>query len=135
MKRFALIPLLAVVAAGCIHVNADVKADVTGRDYTGHLRHVVLFKFNDGVSADKKQAVIEAFRELPDKIDVIEHFEWGVEATSRGLNKGFTHGGVMIFKDANALAVYRDHPAHVEFADMATPLMDEIFVYDYIARD
>jgi hypothetical protein len=41
------------------------------------LRHVVLFKFKDGSSAEDIKKVEEAFRNLPKKIKEIKGYEWG----------------------------------------------------------
>ena len=41
------------------------------------LRHVVMFKFKDGTTAEQVKKVEDAFRKLPTQIKEIKGFEWG----------------------------------------------------------
>ena len=76
------------------------------------LRHVVLFKFKEGTSTDALNAMTTAFSELPGKIPEIKDFEWGLNNSPEGLEKGFTHCFLVTFKSAADRDTYLPHPAH-----------------------
>ena len=62
------------------------------------LRHVVLFKFKEGTSASDIQKVEDAFTALPSKISEIVSYEWGLNNSPEGLDKGFTHCFFLTFQ-------------------------------------
>ena len=98
------------------------------------LRHVVLFKFKDESSAEDIQKVVDAFMELPSKIDVIQDFEWGINNSPEGLAQGFTHCFFVTFKSEADRDVYLPHPEHKAFVDVLGPHLDKVFVIDYWAK-
>src|SRR5690606_41142941 len=55
------------------------------------LRHVVLFKFKPRTSKEDIAKVETAFSALPSKISQIAGYEWGLNNSPEGLDKGFTH--------------------------------------------
>ena len=54
----------------------------------GKVRHVVLFKFKEGTTAEQQKTVEDAFRELPEKIHEIVGFEWGTNISPENLAPG-----------------------------------------------
>ena len=52
-------------------------------------RHVVMFKFKDGTSAEDIKKVENAFADLPKKDQTIKGFEFGTNNSPEGLNQGF----------------------------------------------
>ena len=52
------------------------------------LRHVVLFDWKEGITQDEIDFVVEEFKALPSKIDVIQDFECGSDVSPEGLQKG-----------------------------------------------
>jgi hypothetical protein len=62
-----------------------------GTEPKGKLQHVVAFKFKEDASRSQIEAVEKAFADLPKKIKVIQHFEWGTNVSPEN-DKGFTHG-------------------------------------------
>ena len=126
-----MIPLAVVLfTTGCI----SVRSEVTFRDEAGPLRHIVLIHFKKDTEAADIDRVLDALAQLQYEIDEIDSFEWGVEVSGRDLNKNFTHGSTFTFDDQADLEAYRVHPAHVHFVELATPYLEEIFVFDYYAR-
>jgi hypothetical protein len=91
----------------------------------------VFFKFKEDTSRAQLQAIEDAFCALPGKIRSIRGFEWGTNNSPEGLNDGFTHCFLLSFADQQALAEYGPHPAHREFADLALPHAQGVFVFDY----
>ncbi len=95
------------------------------------LRHAVFFSFKEEASEADIQGVVDAFRELPSKIEQIIDFEWGVNNSPEGLNDGFTHCFLLTFEDEAGRAAYLPHPAHKAFGDVLRPHNDKVFVIDY----
>lgn len=130
MRVFSVLGLgLAFMAGGCASLGGPDAAP--SRDV---VRHVVLFKFKDGVSPDQVRAIEEGFAKLPSKIDVIRDFEWGTDMSTENLTQGYTHCFVVTFEDAAGRDAYVPHPAHKEFAKLLGPHLDKVLVIDFHAR-
>lgn len=132
MKRVIVLVMIAVVA--CL-IGSTVMAEEVKKDdsNTKVLRHVVLFKFKDEVSKKQIQEVVDAFAELPKKIDAIVDFEMGTDVSVENKSKGFTHGFVVTFKNEKGRDTYLPHPAHKEFVKLVGPRLDDVLVFDYWA--
>jgi Stress responsive A/B Barrel Domain len=98
----------------------------------GKVHHVVCFKFKSSASADDIKKVEEAFRALADKIPGIESLKWGTNISKEQRNKGFTHCFVLTFKTDKDRDVYLEHPEHKAFGKLVGPLLDDIFVIDFV---
>ncbi len=119
--------LLASTAVFCGVLNRAGAAEKAG----SVLRHVVLFKFKDGTSDEQVAEVVQAFKALPDKIDVIEDFEYGTDVSVENRAAGFTHCFFVTFADEAARDAYLPHPAHKQFGALVGPLLDKVLVVDY----
>ena len=95
------------------------------------LRHTVFFKFKDGTTAEQMKKVEDAFSALPSKIEQIKGYEWGLNNSPEGLNKGFTHAFFLTFESEEDRAIYLPHPDHKAFGAVLTPFLDDVFVVDY----
>ncbi|MDA0590720.1 MAG: Dabb family protein [Planctomycetota bacterium] len=95
------------------------------------LRHVVLFKFKEDVTAAQIDEVTLEFAKLPSKIEAIVEFEWGTDVSVEGKSKGFTHAFVVGFRDAAGRDEYLPHAAHEEFVKLVGPLLDDVLVFDF----
>lgn len=95
------------------------------------LRHVVLFKFKEGTTATDIKKVENAFSALPSKIPQITSYEWGLNNSPEGLDKGFTHCFLLTFNSQEDRAVYLPHPDHKAFGKVLTPYLDDVLVIDY----
>jgi hypothetical protein len=95
------------------------------------LRHVVLFKFKEGISQEKIEEAEKAFISLPGKISQIKNIEWGKNNSPEGLNKGFTHCFFLTFDNEKDRAVYLPHPDHKAFGEMLAPILADVLVLDY----
>ena len=97
------------------------------------LRHVVLFKFKETATAEEVQSVEAAFVALPSKISQIKDFEWGLNNSPEGLNKGLTHCFFVTFDSEEDRAIYLPHPAHKAFVEVLGPHLEDVTVVDYWA--
>lgn len=77
------------------------------------IRHLVLFKLNEGVSRDEPRVVAgaQAFAELGAQIDDVASWECGWNITDRPIAYDYAINSSAV--DADALRRYLDHPAHV----------------------
>ncbi|TDS16951.1 stress responsive alpha/beta barrel protein [Maribacter caenipelagi] len=95
------------------------------------LRHTVFFKFKEGTTAEQIKQVEDAFSALPSKIEQIKAYEWGLNNSPEGLDKGFTHAFFLTFESEEDRAIYLPHPDHKAFGAVLTPFLDDVFVVDY----
>ncbi len=124
---------------GNLHKDDDVEharhEDHDGDDEHSEevrlLRHVVLFKFKEGTSSEDIAKVEEAFSALPAKIPEIYDYEWGINNSPEGLDKGFTHCFFLSFLSEEDRAVYLPHPDHQEFGKILGPHLEDVTVVDY----
>jgi hypothetical protein len=130
MKLLGLLGVL--VLAGC---STTGNCCGGGAPSTGVMRHVVLFKFKDGASAEQVKAVEEKFRGLKARIPEILDLEWGTNVSPEKHSQGFTHCFFLTFKDAAARDAYLPHPAHKEFGASLGPVLDKVLVVDYVSKD
>ena len=126
--------LLLAALTGCISIQGRVAVSEPGHRHDT-LRHVVLLKFREGVTPAQMRYVEEQSRDLPGAIGEIDAFEWGLEESGRNLNKGFTHAMLFSFDSEADRDAYLVHPSHTAFVERMKPYVDEIFVFDYWARD
>ena len=127
MKK--IISILFILFATTTIVNAQDQKAMSQK----LLRHVVLFKFKDGVKAEDMKKVEDAFHALPSKIKEIQTFEWGINNSPENLNQGFTHCFFLTFASEADRAVYLPHPAHKAFGGILGPYIDKVLVLDYWA--
>ena len=97
------------------------------------LRHVVLFKFKEGTAPEKIKEIEDAFAALPTKIPQIISYEWGLNNSPEGLNKGLTHCFFLTFKSEEDRAIYLPHPDHKAFGALLSGHLDDVTVVDYWA--
>ena len=98
------------------------------------LRHVVLFKFKDGLPADTIHAIESAFQGLKKEIPTIRHFEWGINNSPEQLAQGYTHCFVVSFASEKDRDEYLPCAAHQAFVTkFAKPYVDKVCVVDFWA--
>ncbi len=95
------------------------------------LRHVVIFKFKEGTAQENIDEVVDAFSSLPSKIPQIHSYEWGINNSPEGLEKGFTHCFFLTFKSEADRAIYLPHPDHKAFGAVLSPYLADVLVIDY----
>jgi hypothetical protein len=80
------------------------------------IRHLVLFKLNDGVSKDdpRAQAAAAGFDGLDQQIPELLELQHGFNISPREIAYDFAIN--TLFADQAALKVYAEHPAHVAVA-------------------
>ena len=129
-----LITLLGIAVAIAFTTMTTSAADNASAK-KGKLRHVVAFKFKDTATQDDIKKVETAFRDLKKKIKEIQSYEWGINNSTEGHNKGCTHGFILTFNNEKDRDAYLIHPDHKEFGKLVGPLLGEVFVIDFFAQD
>jgi hypothetical protein len=84
--------------------------------------------------ADIKK-VEEAFQALPKQISQVQSLEWGANVSKEKRDKGFTHCFLLSFKSEADRDAYIEHPAHKAFGKLVGPVLDDVFVLDFWAKD
>ncbi len=95
------------------------------------LRHVVMYKFKDGLPPAQLQEVIDTFAGLPKKIDTIVGFEAGTNVSKEGKSEGLTHAFVVTFKSEADLTAYLVHPAHDAYVKVVRDRREKVIVFDF----
>jgi len=99
------------------------------------LLHVVSFKFKPDAKPEQIDAVVSAFRELKKKIPAIKEFSWGTNVSPEKHDKGFTHCFILGFKSEKDRDDYLVHPDHKAFGKIVGPVLADVFVIDYWAKE
>ena len=128
MKLFALILIVGVAVSVCAVAAAQSSKGAK-------LRHVVAFKFKDTATKEQIKEVEDAFRALKNKIAEIESLEWGTNVSPEKHAKGFTHGFILTFKSDKDRDAYLVHPEHKKFGELVHPVLADVFVIDFWAKD
>lgn len=95
------------------------------------LRHIVLFKFKETATVVEIEKIEAAFVALPSKIKEIKDFEWGLNNSPEGLEKGFTHCFFVTFDSEVGREIYLPHPDHKAFVALLDPVLADVLVLDY----
>lgn len=130
MKQMLIGVGLMLLAAGCC-TNGDAPCQAACDD---EFQHVVLFKYKEGTTPEQMAEAAARFAALPDKIDVIQGFQWGPDESIEGLQKGFHHCFIVTFDDPEGCKTYIDHEAHQEFVGFVSPMFADVFVFDFTPR-
>ncbi|WP_044210292.1 Dabb family protein [Flammeovirga sp. OC4] len=95
------------------------------------IKHIVSLKFKGGTPQDQIDLALKTFEDLKTHIPAITHLEWGLNDSTEGMSKGFTHCFTLIFDDESAREIYLFHKAHLELVKIVGPIIDDVFVIDY----
>ncbi|XP_068647431.1 stress-response A/B barrel domain-containing protein HS1 [Aristolochia californica] len=95
------------------------------------VKHIVIVKFKEEVSPERKEQLIRGFANLVSLIKPMKAFHWGTNVSAENLHQGFTHVFESTFENVEGIAEYVAHPAHVEFANVLLPTLDKVIAIDY----
>jgi hypothetical protein len=123
MKTILSLLLACLVCGTASTVNAAAK-----------VHHVVCFKFKSSATEQDIKKIEEAFSALQEKVPGIETLKWGTNVSKEQRNKGFTHCFVLTFRTEKERDAYLEHPAHKAFGDLVGPLIDDLFVIDFVPQ-
>ena len=95
------------------------------------IRHCVFFSFKTSASSREIEGLVAEFRGLTESIALILDFEWGLNCSPEGLDRGHSHCFSLLFAGERERDAYLIHPAHQAFGLRAGPLLREALVFDY----
>ena len=130
MKKLICVICLCMIALLTVQKFNGLSADEKGKHV---LRHVVLFTFKADAKPEQVQKIVDAFGELPSKIDTIQDYEWGVNNSPEKHDKGHTHCFLVTFKSEADRDAYLPHEAHQAFVKELLPILEDVTVVDYWA--
>lgn len=98
------------------------------------IRHIVMFRLKDEIDGTPKREILSMVQAralaLKEQIPLIRRMEVHVGAAGQAA-ANFDLALICDFDDMAALAVYRDHPAHVAFRGYITPMRESRACIDY----
>ncbi len=98
--------------------------------------HMVLLRIRKDVPQKQVDAVFAELASLKGKIPGLLSFAGGKYSSPEGLQRGFTHGFCMTFKDAAARDVYLPHPEHEKVKKSVLAVleggMDGVIAFDFV---
>src|ERR1044071_6620585 len=119
--------LIALISAAIL---LSMNANVANR-----LQHVVSFKFKSSATPEEIKKVEDGFHALKEKIPQIANLEWGTNVSKEKRDKGFTHCFIVTFKSEKDRDAYIAHPDHKAFGKLLGPVLEDVFVVDFWAKD
>ena len=99
------------------------------------IQHVVSFKFKGTAKLADIQGVEIAFAALKKKIPQIKALTWGTNISPEKLNKGFTHCWILTFASTADRDAYLVHPDHKAFGKILGPVLEDVFVIDFVVKE
>jgi hypothetical protein len=116
---------------GCVAILAAMTLSASAAE---QLKHVVAFKFKSTATPDEIKKVETAFAALKKKISQVKSLEWGTNVSPENKNDGCTHCWILTFKSAKDRDAYLVHPDHKEFGKLVGPVIDKVFVIDFVVQ-
>jgi hypothetical protein len=94
--------------------------------------HIVIFKFNEYITPEKEQDLLNQLLAFKGKIPGIVELTAGFNVTEEIEQKqGFTLGLRVTFENKQALDEYQPHPIHQDFVSSLAGIIDNVIVVDY----
>jgi hypothetical protein len=131
LKTPARILFIAAVVLAMAGLAVQAGSGETGVRMAKQLRHIVCFKFRDGVAAGDREKVVTEFCALQKKIPGIVELEWGTNSSPEKLNKGLTHCFILTFASDKDRDQYLVDPAHLEFVKLIKQYTNDAMVLDF----
>lgn len=94
--------------------------------------HMVFFKFNENLTAEKEKELLHKLTSLKEAIPGIVELTTGLNVSDERENiKGYTLGLRVTFENKSALDAYGPHPAHQDFVQSLEGVIADVIVVDY----
>ena len=96
------------------------------------LKHVVFFKFKDGVGEEEIVDLEKSLAELPPVIPEILTYEFGRDIVRS--ERSYDLALVSTFKDLDAMQRYQKHPDHQVVLKKVNDLCESVLAVDFAAK-
>jgi hypothetical protein len=104
--------------------SLELHESAAGENDNGNVFHVFAFQWKPGTSDTQKDQAAKEIAAFQGQIPGLLQTHVGPNISPRG--KGYTFGGIMLFKDKAALDAYVQHPAHQALLKWLVPLIDAV---------
>ena len=116
--------ILAGAAAAAVLSTAPEARALS--EESGQMIHMFAFRWKPVATEEQKNRAIAEIATFQGRVPGLLEVHVGKNISPRG--QGYETGGVMKFKDADALAKYATHPVHKELLAWLLPLIDPVEV-------
>jgi hypothetical protein len=117
------------------YMSNDVETQFTNMKRQPWLRHLVLFNYDDDISDEVKNQIVEEYTTLPQEIMHIRKMEWGSEMLLLGLNMDYEDGFLLSFSGLGSYFKFMVHPERIRFAqNYVVPNVEDVLIFDYIVQ-
>ena len=96
------------------------------------IKHIVLFKFKQGIPNSQVDSLFGEIRDLQAIIPGYQEFIGGPYSSPEGLDQGYTHGFIITFANAESRDTYVFHPEHDRVKEKVFPLIDGVVAFDFV---
>ena len=132
------VALIVGVVAVAFAFGADEAQPAAAKESAAggrELFHVVSFKFKKTATREQIKAVEDSFAKLKEQIPEIASLKWGTNVSPEKHDKGFTHCWVLGFKTEKDRDAYLVHEDHKKFGANLGPVLEDVFVVDFWAKE
>jgi hypothetical protein len=99
------------------------------------IEHLVIFKFNSGITEEKQQELVNKLLAFKNMIPGIADMSAGINVTEEKANiHGYTLGLRITFENESYLRAYGPHPVHQDFVHSLNGILENVVVVDYPIR-
>lgn len=95
------------------------------------VKHIVLFKFKEGTSAEQVDQIFNDILDLSESVPGVDDYISGPNVNPEGLNDGYTHAFVMTFTDSAARDAYLAHPDRTRVRAAVDAQVEKALAFDF----
>lgn len=128
------VALIVGAVAVAFALGADEARPAAAKE-GGELFHVVALKFKKTATPEQIKAVEDSFAALKGQIPEIASLKWGTNVSPEKHDKGFTHCWILSFKSEKDRDAYLVHEDHKKFGAGLGPVLEDVFVVDFWAKE
>lgn len=94
------------------------------------IRHIILYKFHDSVSQQRREDTINTLRALGQNIPEVR--EWSIGRQAFPSSTAYDVAQISGFENLEALERYRSNPEHMRVKNLMSEITDRVVVdYEY----
>lgn len=95
------------------------------------IKHVVLYKFSDTISADVINDIIKKFNCCKEKLDGIIEINFGYNCSlKKHFDHGFNYGLFMTFENKETIIKYNELDEHKKAQEIMSKYQEDLLVFD-----
>lgn len=119
---------LSLIVSGLLMTTSST---VSAEEPAKVLKHIVMYKFHDTLTAAEVEEVVDAFGKMTKQIDTVIGYEHGTNVSQEMKSEGFTHVFIVTFPNEAGRAAYLKHAAHDTYVAVVKGRREKVIVLDY----